>query len=505
MTTLAITEPALRRLFDRLDFAPQPKDESLALLFEYWIKQRGNRTAPISQEIKRSDLKESATDAFMVQYDHDRNAPALMFGGASFETLVGPCDPGAMLLAEASQRRGLVRLRRLADLVRRRAEPVLVEFSMRAAGGEPLRVEMFLAPLSNDNRSVDGLFGGIALRHVHSDLKPGFHAHLRRPGTAPLLLLTLNSARELGQHVARHLGQALQSHEERDFEDGEHTIRPLTPVRGRHVYVIAGLHGDKGQSVNDRLCRLLFFVAALKDAGATRVNVVAPYLCYARKDRQTKPQDPVTSRYIGQLFEAVGGDCLITMEVHNLAAFQNAFRCNTIHLTPYTAFCKHLVNSLSDMPVAIVSPDIGGAKRVELFRQELEFLLRRPVSKCIADKQRSMGRISGDLFAGDVSGCTAVILDDLISTGTTMARVAAQCREHGARRVIAAATHGVGGVSALPSLLQPEIDEVLLSNTIPQVSEFTAALGNRLTVIDISDVIAQSLLDCFINGNIDFS
>ena len=84
---------------------------------------------------------------------------------------------------------------------------------------------------------------------------------------------------------------------------------------------------------NDKLCRLLFFIGALKDAGAARVTAVVPYLCYARKDRRTKPNDPVTTRYIAGMFEAVGTDCIVTLEVHNPVAFENAFRCRTVTLT----------------------------------------------------------------------------------------------------------------------------------------------------------------------------
>ncbi|WP_245410848.1 ribose-phosphate diphosphokinase [Microvirga flavescens] len=309
----------------------------------------------------------------------------------------------------------------------------------------------------------------------------------------PPLLFALKSAADFGERIARHLGQTLQSHEERDFEDGEHKTRPLIDVRGGNVQVIAGLHGGDGQSVNDRLCRLLFFVGAMKDAGAARVTVVAPYLCYARKDRRTQPHDPVTTRYIGQLFEAVGTDGLITMEVHNLAAFQNAFRCSTVHLDPYAVFSQHLKSLAGDAPLAVVSPDIGGAKRAELFRQALENDLQRPVSKALADKQRSLGRISGDLFVGDVSGRIAVILDDLISTGSTMERVARQCRQHGASQVFVMATHGVGGVSSLANLMQPTIDKVILTNTVHQPPDFVSAMSDRLTILDVSDVFAKAL------------
>src|SRR5690606_10337866 len=127
------------------------------------------------------------------------------------------------------------------------------------------------------------------------------------------------------------------------FEDGEHKIRPLTSVRGRDVYVLSSLYGETDRSPDEKLCRLLFFIATLRDNGATRVTAVVPYLAYARKDRRTQSRDPVTTRYVASLFEAVGVDRVVTLDVHNLAAFQNAFRCRTEHLEARMLFVRHLV------------------------------------------------------------------------------------------------------------------------------------------------------------------
>ena len=118
-------------------------------------------------------------------------------------------------------------------------------------------------------------------------------------------LFSLNTSRDRSEQVAKHLGIALSPHEERDFEDGEHKARPLINVRSQDVYVIQSLYGEPGASVNDKLCRLLFFIGALKDASAERVTAIVPYLCYARKDRKTKSRAPITTRYIAQLFEAM--------------------------------------------------------------------------------------------------------------------------------------------------------------------------------------------------------
>jgi ribose-phosphate pyrophosphokinase len=108
-------------------------------------------------------------------------------------------------------------------------------------------------------------------------------------------LFALQASAEFGERIARALEQPLSRHEEREFEDGEHKARPLEDVAGSDTYVVQSLHHGPDASPNDKLCRLLFFIGALKDAGAARVIAIVPYLCYARKDRRTKPHDPVTS------------------------------------------------------------------------------------------------------------------------------------------------------------------------------------------------------------------
>src|SRR6516165_2451333 len=123
-----------------------------------------------------------------------------------------------------------------------------------------------------------------------------------------LAVFALNSSHDFGEKVCARLGIPQSSHEEREFEDGEHKIRSLVNVRGKDVFVIQSLYGDPAQSVNDKLCRLLFFLGALRDASAGRITAVIPYLCYARKDRKSKSRDPVTTRYVAAIFEAVGVD-----------------------------------------------------------------------------------------------------------------------------------------------------------------------------------------------------
>ena len=276
----------------------------------------------------------------------------------------------------------------------------------------------------------------------------------------PISLFALDGSRDFGERIARRLGIALDDHEERVFEDGEHKARPLVSVRGRDVFVVHSLYGDPDQSANDKLCKLLFFIGALRDASAARVTAVVPYLAYARKDRKTRPRDPVTTRYVAMLLEAVGVDRILAIDVHNLAAFQNAFRCPTDHLEARPLFARHFAQVLGDEPLVVLSPDVGGMKRADAFRATLAAVLGRDLELGVMEKKRAHGKVSGETLFAQVEGRTVVIIDDLISTGTTVGRAARTCLEQGASRVFAAATHGLfigdaHAVVAAPSLAAP--------------------------------------------------
>jgi ribose-phosphate pyrophosphokinase len=306
-----------------------------------------------------------------------------------------------------------------------------------------------------------------------------------------LRLFALKASAELGNAVAAALGQPLAAHEERGFEDGEHKTRPLDSVRGRDVYVVESLHGGPAESANDKLVRLLFFVGAIKDAGAARVTVVAPYLCYARKDRRTKPNDPVTTRYVAGLFEAVGTDVMVTLEPHNPAAFENAFRCTTVALTATPLFVDYATRLASDN-ICVVSPDLGGGKRAELLREALEAKLDRPVGKGFAEKHRSSGVVSGDLFVGEVEGATVLIVDDLISTGGTLLRAAQAARRAGAKRIIAMVTHGLFMPGSSEVITDAAIDRFVVTDSVPPFRLDAKARG-KVDTLPAAPLLAETI------------
>ncbi len=315
-----------------------------------------------------------------------------------------------------------------------------------------------------------------------------------------LRLFALEASREFGGRVAAALGIPLAAHEEREFEDGEHKTRPLENVRGRDVFVVQSLHGDDGASVNDKLIRLLFFLGALKDASAGRVTAVVPYLCYARKDRKTKARDPVSTRYIAALFEAVGTDRVITLDVHNLAAYQNAFRIPADHLEARKLFVNHFAALQGDL--AVVSPDVGGVKRAEAFRQAMERTLGRTVPAAFMEKHRSAGAVSGETLVGDVADRTAILIDDLIASGTTLSRAARACRAQGASRVFGVATHGAFSSDADAVLSGPAFDGLVITDSIPPFRIVSEVLRDKLTVLDTAQLFADAIRCIHADGSI---
>lgn len=317
-----------------------------------------------------------------------------------------------------------------------------------------------------------------------------------------IAIFALNAGRDFGEKVCAHLKTTLSAHEEREFEDGEHKARPLVSVRGKDVYVIQSLYGDASQTVNDKLCRLLFFLGALRDASAGRITAVMPYLCYARKDRRSKPRDPVTTRYVAALFEAIGIDRAMVLDVHNPAAFQNAWRLPADHLEAKKLFVDHFAPAAAGKEFVVVSPDAGGVKRVEEFRLALSSTLQREVHNAFIEKYRSAGIVSGHAVVGDVAGKTAIILDDLISSGTTMTRAAEACMARGAVSVYVGATHGIFSSTAHEALANPAIAGIAITNSVPPSLQALDRIRGKLSVLDVSRLFADAIERTHSGGSI---
>jgi ribose-phosphate pyrophosphokinase len=212
-----------------------------------------------------------------------------------------------------------------------------------------------------------------------------------------------------------------------------------------------------------------------------------------RKDRRTKPRDPLTTRYLAQLFEAVGTQRIVALDVHNPAAFENAFRIPTEHLSARAELVRSVIPLIGERPAVVVSPDAGGFKRAEAFRQVLERILARPVGFGFVEKFRSEGIVRGSAVAGDFAGRVAVIVDDLISTGGTLVRAALACRERGACAAYAAVTHGVFAPGAAGALENAALDRIVICDTIPPSRLEPELVRRRLEVIDCSALVAACI------------
>ncbi len=315
------------------------------------------------------------------------------------------------------------------------------------------------------------------------------------------VLLALAGAEDLAVAAAAAGGAELGRVEERDFERGEHKARPLSAVRGRDVVVLHRVHGEvSGASVNDRLLRLWFLAAAVRDAGARSVTAVVPYLPYARKDRRTKARDPVGSRYVAQHFEASGIGRIVALEPHNLAAFENAFRIEAVALRLAPLVAAWAAARGTELPLTVVSPDVGGTKRAQELR---ELLARRhglAAGLAFVEKRRSAGAVSGELLVGEVAGGRCLIVDDLVSSGGTLARAAQACRTGGARALVVAVAHGLFLPPATPVLAAAGLERLLVTDSVPVPAEVAAQLD--VEVLPLAPHLGQALARLFGGGSL---
>jgi ribose-phosphate pyrophosphokinase len=308
-----------------------------------------------------------------------------------------------------------------------------------------------------------------------------------------MLVFSPNHSKIFGQAVADHLGIPLASAEEREYEGGEHKIRPKQAVRGEDVFVIQSLCGDDGATANDKLCRLLFFIGALKDAGAARVTACLPFLAYSRKDRRTQPNDPVISRYVATFFEAMHTDRIVALDVHNEAAFDNAFRCEALRIDAIEPFADYLSKQFQLSNVVVASPDIGGVKRAQRFKDILAAKIGAEVGFAFMEKRRERGVVSGQILTGDVEGRELVIFDDMISSGTTILRAATAARRAGAKRVIVMATHAALQPEAMQLWQEDAIETVVLSDSIQLTDGFKSLARGKLQVCSLAPLFAETI------------
>ncbi len=306
-----------------------------------------------------------------------------------------------------------------------------------------------------------------------------------------LQLFALNGTLELGRSISRNLEIPLGKMELREFEDGEHKIRPLENVRNRHIFVLASLYSDSELSVNDKLIRLLFFISALKDASAKEITAVIPYFPYARKDKKTKNRDPLSFKYASRLLEASGVDRVVALDIHNESAYQNAFKIPTEHLEASILFAPHILRMTQGEKIVLVSPDTGGFKRVLKYKEVLAKFYDYDISVAFIHKTRSEGILQTFGIVGDVKDKTAVMVDDIISSGSTMALGIETIKKFGAKKVIACVTHANMRRESLAILKELDVTHLLVSNSINLPSEILKEMAQKISIIDVADLLAR--------------
>lgn len=306
-------------------------------------------------------------------------------------------------------------------------------------------------------------------------------------------LFGLNQTRGFAERLAAELGVSLAAHEERDFEDGEFKVRSLEDVHGADVVVCQSLAADRHASSSDKLVRLVVFCGSLRDAGAARVTALVPYLAFWRKDRRSQPRDPITTAYVARILEAVGVDAVVTIDAHSVATFENAFRCRKEHLDGAAAFAAHFApTATAAARVVVLSPDAGGQQRARVFAGELSARLGRTVEHALMEKERRGGRVSGELFAGDVRDALVVVYDDLVSTGGTIARAARAAHARGAGAVHALATHGLFAGEAIAALNDAGLASLAVMDTVEDVAARCAKLRCAWEILPSAPLFAAA-------------
>ncbi len=241
-----------------------------------------------------------------------------------------------------------------------------------------------------------------------------------------------------------------------NFSDGETFVQIEENVRGSDVFVVQ----PTCNPVNDNLMELLILLDSLKRSSASRVTAVVPYYGYARQDKKDKPRVPITAKLVADLISRAGADRVLTMDLH-ADQIQGFFDVPVDHLFAAPVILD-AVREMHIPNLVVVSPDAGGVERARAIAKRLGAEL------AIIDKRRTAPNTAEVMhLIGDVEGCNALVVDDIIDTAGTLTKTVEALKAKGAQRVLAAGVHGILSGPALQRLADSPLEAVLITNTTP--------------------------------------
>jgi len=300
-------------------------------------------------------------------------------------------------------------------------------------------------------------------------------------GIENLAIFAGNANPDLAQEVARYLGSSIGKALVNSFSDGEVNVEILENVRGQDVYVIQPTCAPAEKN----LMELLVMIDALKRSSADRVTAVLPYFGYARQDRRPRTaRVAITAKLVADMICVAGADRALTMDLHadQIQGFFN-IPVDNIYAAPVlnSELYRHEPENL-----LVVSPDVGGVVRARAMAKQLNAEL------AIIDKRRPRANEAKVMhIIGEIGGRNCVLMDDMVDTASTLCEAASALKQAGAVQVKACCTHPVLSGQALQRISESELDEVVVTNSIPLSEE--AKLCSKIRQISISGLLAESI------------
>ena len=293
-------------------------------------------------------------------------------------------------------------------------------------------------------------------------------------------VITGNANRKLAKDICEKMGIDLLDCDVTTFSDGEINVEINETVRGCDVFIIQPTHSP----VNDNLMENLILIDACKRASAGRINAVIPYYGYARQDRKTRAREPITAKLVANLLEKAGADRVVTMDLH-AGQIQGYFDIPVDHLSAIPVLAEYFKDKI-DENSTVVSPDLGGVTRARNFANKLNL----PIA--IIEKRRPRPNVSEVMnVIGDIEGKTCILVDDIIDTAGTICQAAKTLKEMGAKEVYGCATHGVLSGPAIERLLDSDLKEFVITDSIPLPD--LPEIRDKIKVVSVAEMFAKAL------------